>query len=86
MMLLLHFARTKSENRKANKIKKKHLKFPPESAIMNLQRVAFLRKSGCRNAARFLRKWGKVHKQIVQQKCVSPGLADLGISYSLKER
>ncbi len=31
---------------------KKHLKFLPASGIMGTQRVAFLRKSGCRNATR----------------------------------
>ena len=38
---------------------KEQLKFLLESAIINLQRAAFLRKSGCRNAARLFAEMGK---------------------------
>ena len=38
--------------------------------------MAFLRKSGCRNAARC---FAEFHRQIVQQKCVSPDFRNLRI-------
>ena len=62
------------------------LHFSLTSNTINKQRVAFLRKSGCRNAARFFCECVKLHQQIVRQKCVSPGFADRRISYVLKER
>ena len=50
----------------------KHLKFRFSSAIIGVQRVAFLRKSSCRAATRFFaesgEKWQdgrKLHRQIV---------------------
>ena len=62
------------------------LHFSLASTTINRQRVAFLRKSGCRNAARYFCECVKLHQQIVRQKCVSPGFADRRISYVLKER
>ena len=62
------------------------LHFSLASTTINKQRVAFLRKSGCRNAARYFCECVKLHQQIVRQKCVSPGFADRRISYVLKER
>ena len=55
--------------------RKKHLKCSKQFDKINSQRVAFLRKSGCRNAARFFTAKGgrgQLHSQIVQQRCVSP--------------
>ena len=62
------------------------LHFSLASTTINRQRVAFLRKSGCRNAARYFCECVTLHQQIVRQKCVSPGFADRRISYVLKER
>ena len=45
---------------------KKHLKFPAGATIIKEQRVAFLRKSGCRNATRVFYGMGrrKIHNSI----------------------
>ena len=52
---------------------KKHLKSPSESAIINLQRVAFLRKSSWRNShAPFLRnrvRSGKMGENFIGKSC-----------------
>ena len=69
------------------------MKFPAEAVIIEEQRVAFLRKSGCRKGPRvFL--WNGVgttenqqfNKGIVWQKCVSPDEFGLAHFYFLKER
>ena len=50
---------TYGRKKKRIELLKKHLKSTAESAIINTQRVAFLRKSGCRNAARLFAEMGK---------------------------
>lgn len=62
-------------NKNLRPVPQKHLKCSKQFDKINSQRVAFLRKSGCRNAARFFTAKGgrgQLHIQIVQQRCVSP--------------
>lgn len=72
----------------SNFSRKTDLIFRKECAIIQLQRVAILRKSGCRKPHVFSYKLlvieRKFNNQIVLQKCVSP---DFGLAhYFFEER
>ena len=57
------------------KVIQNHLKSPSESVTINIS-VAFLRKSGCRNAARFFVKVG-VRERTMSENFISNRVAEM---------